>query len=83
MIAALKRTGNKPPALRSEAGDYFLTEDEHKRLSEWFDKGTAQGFPAPEFAHGGAVKMAAGGKVGYNPAVVDEIVNRVREKLNG
>jgi hypothetical protein len=29
------------------------------------------------------VKMAAGGKVGYNPAVVDEIVNRVREKLNG
>jgi hypothetical protein len=83
MIAALKRTGNKPPALRSEAGDYFLTEDEHKRLSEWFDKGTAQGFLAPEFAYGGAVKMAAGGKVGYNPAVVDEIVNRVREKLNG
>lgn len=83
MIAALKRTGNKPPKLRSEAGDYFLTEDENKRLSEWFDKGTAKGFPAPEFAHGGAVKMAAGGKVGYNPAVVDEIVNRVREKLNG
>jgi hypothetical protein len=35
------------------------------------------------YATGGAVKMAAGGKVGYNPAVVDEIVNRVREKLNG
>ena len=54
----------------------YLTRKEYEDLLLKF------GTPG-ELATGGAVKMAAGGKVGYNPAVVDEIVNRVREKLNG
>lgn len=54
----------------------YLNREEYEDLLLEF--GTPE-----ELATGGAVKMAEGGKVGYNPAVVDEIVNRVREKLNG
>jgi hypothetical protein len=54
----------------------YLNREEYENLLREFGR-------PEELATGGAVKMAAGGKVGYNPAVVDEIVNRVREKLNG
>jgi hypothetical protein len=46
----------------------YLTREEYENL--------LREFGTPE-------EMAAGGKVGYNAAAVDTIVNRVREKFNG
>jgi hypothetical protein len=70
------KAGRKPPK--------YVTKQELDNLQKWVNSGLLRGEPLPDkFATGGAVKMAAGGKVGYNPALVDDIVNRIREKLNG
>lgn len=57
--------------------DYF-TDEEISQIAKDFKSSNLK-----PFAHGGAVKMAAGGGMSYNAAAVDAIVNRVREKFNG
>ncbi len=82
----LDQGGPQATALRARNIEVprYVTKEQKKALDDWIDSGKwLQGGMPEGFAHGGAVKMAAGGKIGYNAAAVNTIVNRVREKFNG
>lgn len=82
----LDQGGPQATALRARNIEVprYVTKEQKKALDDWIDSGKwLQGGMPEGFAHGGAVKMAAGGKMGYNAAAVDAIVQRLSEKLNG